>query len=144
MARRKTKRKRSRPKVFSVLDAVQAYAFANLLTMGSTGTSPIEFVTGKYDLGTNTTTTYDVGLGVSSGMTTALVGATAISLSDIINQPTLAFDQIQSNVRQNWQAMAIGAVATQVSFKLFRKLMRQPINNVNRTIMKPLGIGIKL
>lgn len=144
MARRKTKRKRRSPKLFSILDAAQAYAFANLLTMGSTGTSPVEFVTGKYDLGTKTTSTIDVGLGVSSGSMTTLVGATAISLADIVNQPTLAFDQISANVRQNWQAMAIGAVATQVSFKLFRRLMRQPINNVNRTIMKPLGVGIKL
>ena len=103
-----------------MIDALQAYSFASILSMGATGSGPIEFVTGKYDLGTKTT--YDVGLGVGSGL--QVVGASNISLADVVNQPTLAFETIQSNVRQNWQAMFIDGATATVGFQLFKRQFR--------------------
>ena len=123
-----------------MIDALQAYSFASILSMGATGSGPIEFVTGKYDLGTKTT--YDVGLGVGSGL--QVVGASNISLADVVNQPTLAFETIQSNVRQNWQAMFIAGATAKVGFTLFKRLFRTQLNMTNSKFIRPLGLGIKL
>ena len=123
---------------------MQAYSFASILTMGSVGSGPIEFITGANNLGLKTTTTYDVGLGVGSGTTTSLVGASSISLSEVINQPTLAFETIQSNVRQNWQAMFVAGATAKVGFTLFKRLFRTQINMTNAKLIRPLGLGIKL
>jgi hypothetical protein len=141
MARRRTKRKtRRRRKETSIIDAMQAYTFASILSMGATGSGPIEFVTGKFDLGTKTT--YDVGLGVGSGM--QLVGAQNISMSDVIHAPTLAFETIQSNIRSNWIPMLTAGITAQVGFKLFKRLFRTQINMTNSKLIRPLGLGIKL
>ena len=123
-----------------MIDALQAYSFASILSMGATGSGPIEIVNGKYDLGTKTT--YDVGLGGGSGL--QVVGASNISLADGVNQPTLAFETIQSNVRQNWQAMFIAGATAKVGFTLFKRLFRTQINMTNSKLIRPLGLGIKL
>ena len=139
MARRKGKRKRRSPKTTSLLTLAESYAFATILTEGAMGTNPIAFVSGKADLGTSTV--YDVGLGVASG--SMVVGASAISLSDIATAPALAFSQIKSNVSANWQGMFLGSLVTKVAFKGFRRLFRANINAVNRAV-KPLALGIRL
>ena len=112
---------------------------ATVLTEGAMGTNPISFITGKADLGTSQV--YDVGLGVSSG--TMVVGASAISLSDIATAPALAFSQIKGNVASNWQGMLLASITTKIAFKGFRRLFRTNINAVNRAV-KPLALGIRL
>ena len=47
MAKRKRKTRRSR--AFSVLNALEAYVYANILTEGVAGTSPIGLITGDTD-----------------------------------------------------------------------------------------------
>ena len=130
--RRKSKRRRS-PKQFSLLNAAEAYAYASILSAGVFGNSPWGFITDQSDIAQSTDTSL-----------MAYTGAQSLSLSELVTHPDVAFNQMQSNVMSNYQAMAIASITTGVGFKLFKKLMRRPISNVNRNIMKPLGVGIKL
>ena len=134
MARRRAKSKRRRsPKQFSLLNAAEAYAYASILSAGVFGNSPWGFITDQSDIAQSTDTSL-----------MAYTGAQSLSLSELVTHPDVAFNQMQSNVMSNYQAMAIASITTGVGFKLFKKLMRRPISNVNRNIMKPLGVGIKL
>ena len=134
MAHRRSKSKRRRsPKQFSLLNAAEAYAYASILSAGVFGNSPWGFVTDQSDIAQSTDTSM-----------MAYTGAQSLSLSELVTHPDVAFNQMQSNVMSNYQAMAIASITTGVGFKLFKKLMRRPISNVNRNIMKPLGVGIKL
>ena len=133
MARRKKSKRRRGPKMFSVISAIESYAYANLLTEGLAGSSPVEFITGGSD----------ISYGSSNGAMT-VTGAGQLSLSEIITHPTTAFTGMQANFMANYQTMAVQAIGIGVGFKVARKLLRRPISNVNRNIMKPLGIGIKL
>jgi hypothetical protein len=133
MARRKKSKRRRGPKMFSVISAIESYAYANLLTEGLAGNSPVGFITGGSD----------ISYGSTNGAMT-VTGAGQLSLSEIITHPTTAFTGMQANFMANYQTMAVQAIGIGVGFKVARKLLRRPISNVNRNIMKPLGIGIKL
>ena len=133
MARRKKSKRRRGPKMFSVISAIESYAYANLLTEGLAGNSPVGFITGGSD----------ISYGSSNGVMT-VSGAGQLSLSEIISHPTTAFTGMQANFMANYQTMAVQAIGIGVGFKVARKLLKRPISNVNRNIMKPLGIGIKL
>jgi len=133
MARRKKSKRRRGPKMFSVISAIESYAYANLLTEGLAGNSPVAFITSGSD----------ISYGSSNGAMT-VTGAGQLSLSEIITHPTTAFTGMQANFMANYQTMAVQAIGIGVGFKVARKLLRRPISNVNRNIMKPLGIGIKL
>ena len=133
MARRKKSKRRRGPKMFSVISAIESYTYANLLTEGLAGNSPVGFITGGSD----------ISYGSSNGAMT-VTGAGQLSLSEIITHPTTAFTGMQANFMANYQTMAVQAIGIGVGFKVAKKLLRRPISNVNRNIMKPLGIGIKL
>ena len=138
MPRRKTKRRRSR-KSFSVLNALEAYVYATILTEGIAGTSPWGLITGATDLKTNITTG-----GVGRG-DMVISGQGEISLGDIMSQPHLALDTMASNFQNNLAPMAIAAFSTSMAFRIGKRVLRRPISNINRNIMKPaLGAGIKL
>ena len=133
MARRKKSKRRRGPKMFSVISAIESYAYANLLTEGLADNSPVGFITGGSDS----------AYGSTNGAMT-VTGAGQLSLSEIITHPTTAFTGMQANFMANYQTMAVQAIGIGVGFKVAKKLLRRPISNVNRNIMKPLGIGIKL
>ena len=133
MARRKKATRRRGPKQISVINLMETYAYANLLTEGLAGTSPMNFITGKSDI---TVTEANNGLVVS--------GAEKLTLSEIITHPGPALTGMQENFMQNYQAMAVNAIGIGIGFKVARRLLRKPVSRVNSQIMKPLGIGIKL
>jgi len=138
MARSRAKPKRRRSGAISALNLLESYTYANILSQGVAGTSPIGMITGDTDLQNVTSTylgqTYELGV----------AGADVISLGDIVNQPALAVSALQSNFMSNYQSMAIQAFSTRLAFKFGKRLLRQPIANINRNLMKPLGVGIKL
>ena len=133
MARRKKSKRRRGPKMFSVINAIESYAYANLLTEGLANTSPVAFITSRSD----------IAYGSTNGAMT-VSGVDQLSLSEIITHPGAAFMGMQTNFMANYQNMAVQAIGIGVGFKVAKKLLRRPISNVNRNIMKPLGIGIKL
>lgn len=139
MPRRKAKRTRRR-KSFSVLNALEAYIYASILTEGVAGTSPVGLITGKTDLGMSVVSDRALGVG-----TMELTGQSEISLGDIISEPSLAVGTMAANFQNNLAPMALAAFGTSITFRIGKRLLRRPINNINRNIMKPaLGAGIKL
>ena len=102
------------------------------------------FITGQGDLGTVTSTTSDSWHG-SQTLSTVTVGAGEISLADIMQEPGMAVATMGANFQNNLFPMALAAFGTSISFRIGRRLLRKPIANINRNIMKPaLGAGIKL
>ena len=139
------KRKRSRRRnTFSVINALEAYVYATILTEGVAGTSPIGLLTGATDIGQTMTKTYG-GLGEQMGTSMTTTGADQISLGDIATEPALAFSTMATNFQANLVPMAFAAFGTSFTFRIGKRLLRRPISNINRNIMKPaLGAGIKL
>ena len=142
MARRRAKPKRRRSRAISALNLLESYTYASILSEGLAGTSPIGMVTGATDLSSRQQLTSVMG--GQFNYSTVVSGAGEISLGDIISQPGLAVATLQSNFMNNYQAMAVQAFGTRLAFKFGKRLLRQPIANINRNIMKPLGVGIKL
>lgn len=143
--RKKKTRRRSRS--FSVLNALEAYVYATILTEGVAGTSPVGLITGKTDLESKNQALFGVGKPFAGEATTQLeiVGADEISLGDIMNNPGLALTTMSGNFRANLAPMAIAAFTTSMTFRIGKRLLRKPISNINRNIMKPaLGAGIRL
>ena len=139
MARRRKSSPRRRSRTTSLLNVAESYAYANVLSQGLMGTSPVGFVTGATDLGIKT--------GYSSagvGMVTMEVGGGQISLGDIVSAPDQAFGIVQNNFMNNYQTMAVQSLGIGIGFRLGKRLLRRPISNVNRNIFKPLGAGFKL
>jgi len=137
MAKRKSKRRKS-PKTISVLNVLESLTYASIITEGTLGTSVFGLF-GDTDLAQ--TSVYDQGLATS---TTSWTGGSALSLGDIMSQPTQAVSIMQTNFANNWKNMAVASFVTGITFKWGRRLMRRPISNINRNIMKPLGVGIRV
>lgn len=99
-------------------------------------------ITGDTDLGYTTTTT---GMGIHSKEIQTQTGAGEISLGDIVSQPAQALGVMSQNLQNNLVPMAVASLITGVSFRLGKRILRRPLSNINRNIMKPLlGAGIKL
>jgi hypothetical protein len=142
MVQRKAKPKRRKSRAVSALNLLESYTYAHILSEGLAGTSPIGMITGDTDLSSRQQlTSYSGG---QFNYSTVVSGAGEISLGDIISQPGLAVATLQSNFMNNYQTMAVQAFGTRLAFKFGKRLLRQPIANINRNIMKPLGVGIKL
>ena len=143
MARRKKSTRRRSPRSVSLLNVAESYAYANVLTSGLMGTTPVGFITSDTDV--------EMG---SRSTGSSLAGYTMepyvdnpdgkISLGDIVSAPDAAFATVQDNFMNNYQAMAVQSIGIGLSFRLGKRLLRRPISNVNRVIFKPLGAGFKI
>jgi hypothetical protein len=140
MARRKKSTRRRRKPAINLYDMAVAYGNLSIITNATLGSGPVEAVSGAYDIGM--TQTADVGLGRGSQML-ALTGAQQISLGDIMNAPSLSFDAIMSNARQNAVPAAIAAISFNIGASVFKKIMRKPFNQANK-LVKPLGLNVRL
>jgi len=121
MARRKKKTTRRRSKMFSVINALEAYTYASILSEGIMGNTPYGFLTGASDIKTVQMNVYGSG---SESMT---IGAESLSLSEIVQHPDVAFGSMQANFMNNYQAMAIQSLVTSVGFRFGKRLLRRPI-----------------
>lgn len=146
MAKGKTTRRRRRSQPFRILDAIEALAYGQIISVGLTGGGLYEFITGKQDLAyKQQSTVYDSGLGVTSMTGRDLTGQDIISLKDMVAEPTIAITQITQNFADNIIPMATAGLVTGVTFNIGRRVLRRPINTFNNKLMKPLlGAGVKL
>ena len=134
MARRKKAKRRRSPKTISLLNIAESYAYASVLTGGVLANSPVG-VLGFDGSG--------AAGGAGYGMTTTN-GAGSMTLTSVVSDPGSSFDTMSANFMANYQAMAVSAIGIGITFKFAKKLLRKPIANVNRNLMKPLGIGVRL
>ena len=142
MARKKKTTRRRTPKTISLYDAAVAYGNLTILTEGTVGSGPVGFFTGDFDLKSTSTSIGDSWNSASS-MTTRISGASQISLRDMLNEPGMSFDQIQSNVKENAVGMALNAILFNAGARVLKRAIRQPINQANRLI-RPLGMGVRI
>ena len=141
MARRKSTRRRTR-RSFSIINALESLTYAEILSRGITGAGVFGFLTGDTDLAMKTT-----GVSTQFFDNTSMVisGQDEISLGDLLSNPSLAVGEMANNLSSNIVPMAVGAATTAITFNVGKRLLRRPINNINRNLMKPLlGAGIKL
>ena len=140
MARRRTKRKVRRSRGISLINALESYTYASILSQGVAGTTPWGMLTGEGDLGI---TQASEGMGALSY--DVVTGGDVISLADITRNPGLALSQMGKNLQSNIVPMAVASLVTGVSFRFGKRLLRRPIGNINRNLVKPmLGAGIRL
>ena len=137
MAKRKPKRRRS-PKTIGLLNVLESLTYASIISEGVAGTSVFGLF-GPTDL--TQSSVYDQGLGIS---TTTWSGGQSLSLGDMISEPGQALSIMQTNFMGSWKNMAVQSFVTGLSFKFGRRLLRRPINNINRNIMKNIGLGIRV
>jgi len=138
----KKKGKRRRRKYDSLWSWGVAYGNLSILTRGALGSGPIGFFTGEEDLTSSTKSYYDSMLDTTSDVVT-IHGGEVLSLSDVLTEPTLAWDVIQSNVKTNAIGMATEAIIFNTGATVLRRLLRKPINQSNRMIRK-LGMGVQI
>jgi hypothetical protein len=142
MAKAKTRRRR-RSQPFRILDAIEALAYGQIISVGLTGGGLYEFITGKQDLGSTTTLNYQYGMGLTE--VEGITGQDVISLKDMVSEPTLAISQVTQNFADNIIPMATAGLVTGVTFNIGRRVLRRPINTFNNKLMKPLlGAGVRL
>ena len=136
--RRRTKAKRrSSPKSFRILNAIESYAYASILTRNFAGTTPLGMLTAGADIRAPAAT--------YGGPMTFVNADNTVSLGELIQSPDLAFQALSSNVMNNWKSAFVETLAVGVSFRLGKRILSRPIANINRNIMKPLlGSTIKI
>jgi len=138
----KKKAKRRRRKYDSLWQFGIAYGNLSILTRGALGVGPIGFFTGEQDIASSTKSFYGSILDTTSDVTT-ITGGDVISLGDVLSEPTLAWDQIQANVKNSAIPMATEAIIFNTGATVLRRLLRKPINQSNVMIRK-LGMGVQI
>jgi len=78
----------------------------------------------------------------------SIMGLKAISLKEMLSQPTSALPQLQANLAANWQGILVGSFFAATGWKVMRRVLRQPVNRINRDLFGKRGIigniGFKL
>ena len=129
MAPRKKAKRPRRSRSFSLTNAAFSVGYANILSSGVFGTNLAGFLLGRD----------------SSGYGSSQVSGTGISLQELIgiasgggSEAGGDLSTIQSNLKDNLPSMIIQSVALSVTERVFKSVMRRPLANVNRNIVKPL------
>ena len=77
-----------------------------------------------------------------------VTGLKQISLKEMLANPTTALPQVQANLAANWQGILVGSFFAATGWKVLRRVLRQPVNRINRDLFGKRGlignIGFKL
>jgi len=120
-----TRRRRS----FSIVNAIFSVAYANIISTGIFGANLVEFFLGRTSAG------YGAG---------GFVSGAGIGIQELITDPS-SLSQVADNVASNLPNMLMQSLLVGVTERVFKSVMRRPLANVNRNIVKPLlGAGVKL
>jgi len=146
MARKRGKKStRRRDNSVKLLNVAEAYTYSNIMTVGIFGSSVPEFITGKDDISTGNYNLagWKAGTVTDEQIDTSL-GIGSVSIRDIASNPQLAMESAYVRLMANGWDMVGKTLVTRWGFKWGKRLLRQPIGMINRTVFKPLAIGIKL
>ena len=126
--RKKVTRRR---KVFSLVNALFAAGYANILATNLLGTNIVSFFTGSF---TPSTGRYAPGYVYGSG----------IGIRELIQDPS-SIETIIDNAGKNLVPMLMQSLTLGVTERVFKSVMRRPLARVNAGIVKPLlGAGIRI
>jgi hypothetical protein len=127
MVRRRTKKTRRRtPKTLKLLGLAEAAVQANIVTEELAGVNVVQFIAG------------DAG-------PTLMASGGGISLLEIAKRPDL-LGTIGARAMNPEKVIniAIKSAVANVGFRFAKKALRRPINLMNRTVFKPLALGVSL
>ena len=145
MPPRKKKSRRRRDTSIRLLNVLEAYTYTSILSEGILGNSPWGFVTGEQDLTQRSITDTIGGIDTPDiSWTGGAQSAGGISLRDLAQHPGQALSEMAGMFQANMANMAIQGIMVGATFKFGKRLLRRQINNVNRNLFKPLGMGVKL
>ncbi len=126
--------KRRSPQGFRVLAGLEAAAYASILSRGFMGTSLFGLFGGQ-----------DIRAPVAgyTGPLQYVNADGAITLTELASSPDLALMAIIDNGRQNLVPMMMASIATGVSFRIAKSVLRRPLSSVQRNLINPiLGKGL--
>ena len=127
MARRKAApRRRNGPRTFKLLGLAEAAVQANIVTQELADVNVVQFIAG--DAGPT--------LMASGGGISILEIAKRPELLGLIGERAMNPEKIIN--------IAIKSAVANVSFRFAKKALRRPINLMNRTVFKPLALGVSL
>jgi len=127
-------KRRSRPRGFRVLAGLEAAAYASILSRGLMGTSIVGLFGGEDIRAPLATYTGPIQYVNADG---------AVTLTELASSPDLALMAIMDNARQNLLPMAMASIATGVSFRIAKSVLRRPLSSVQRNLINPiLGKGL--
>jgi len=129
MAPRKKKAPRRRARSFSLTNAAFSLGYANILTSGIFGANLAEFVLGRTSTGYGSMQVSGPGISFSELISIASGGGSTAG-GDLAT--------IQSNLKSNLPSMLIQSVTLSVTERVFKSVMRKPLGNVQRNIVRPL------
>jgi len=141
--RRKKKTTRRRDTSIRLLQVAEAYTYANIATTNIFMASVPQFVMGEADI-SQAGSTYNLASYATGSVGGGSWGIVPISIRDIAKNPQLAFDAASINIKNNMWTMVGQFFTAKIGFKFGKRLLRQPISLLNRSIFKPLAMGIKL
>lgn len=126
MVRRKAPPRRRRNNGVKLLGVAEAFVQANIVTQELMDVNPVQFVLG--DAGPKYT--------VQGG---------GISLLELARRPEL-IGEIGKRAMNPERILNIAVMSalTNVGFKFAKKALRRPINLMNRSVFKPLALGVSL
>ena len=134
--------KRRRKSLISLIDVGTSLVVANATTQAFFGTNAWEFFTAGWFGRPNAKNSWRLSLNelvmgaidpsTQSGMTSSYAASSGIS------------GAIQKNIRENGAQSLATIVLAPVAAKAIKRLARKPIGDMNRMIMKPLGVGVKI
>lgn len=127
MARRKTApRRRNGPKTYKLLGLAEAVVQANIVTKELADVNVIQFIAG------------DAGPSL-------MVKGSGISLLEIAKRPEL-LGTIGQRVMNPEKIIniAVKSAVTNIGFRFAKKALRRNISLMNRTVFKPLALGVSL
>lgn len=101
------------------------------------GASPLGVLTGKGDIESYSSTDRNY-LASGAAVGSLRPGAQVVSLMDIIEKPGDSLAVITGNARANLLSMAFQSFTFGFGFRIAKNLLRRPIANVNKNIMKPI------
>ena len=146
--RKKKAARRRRSTGFRVISAIESYAYTSVITQGLFDASPVQFLTGADNV-------TDSALALTPEQTQSYFqmnpnlgadyGANPLSLRDIVGNPGFAANAIIGRGMANGINMALQAATINVGFRLFKNMLKRPLSNIQRNLIKPaFGATVRL
>ena len=121
-----------------MLSALEAYTYADLITRTAFKESPIGFLTGKGNVA-------NIDFVPQQVENYGTYGVYAISLADIIKNPTVSLGVASMNLQKDFLPMAMKAFGVGVAFRFGRKLLSRQIRSINANLITPaLGKTVRV
>ena len=129
MAPRKKAKRPRRSRSFSLTNAAFSLGYANILSTGIFGTNVAGFILGRDSAGYGAPQVSGPGISLQELIGIAGGGGSA-GAGDL--------STIQANLKDNLPSMILQSVTLSVTERVFKSVMRRPLANVNRNIVRPL------